>query len=173
MTRLWVFILCLVCLALLAACGSPTSEPARLSPETEINALITQIIPAESKATPQSLTTPKPTVAVVPTLSTGSLPAVELAPLFTTDLMKALGNELQLRLEDIRLVSVEQVDWPNSCLGVERKGVMCMDVITPGYLLVFETSNGIYEVHTNIDGTQFLIVPQTKLFTSPPMTDDE
>lgn len=164
MTRLRIFSLCLVCLGLLAACTSTTLEP-------ESGIVSSPAVPAESEETPTVPTEPLGTVELVPTLSTGSLPTVEMAPLFTADLMEALGSELQLRLEDIRLVSVEQVDWPNSCMGVESEGVMCMDVITPGYLLVFETTNGTYEVHTNIDGTRFLIISQTKLITTPPTTD--
>jgi hypothetical protein len=168
MTRLRVLSLYMLCLALLAACGSTATEPPLSNPKTEPGSVSSPAVPTESQETPTGLTSPLPTVGLVPTLATGTLPTVEMAPLFTADLMKALGSELQLRLEDIRLVSVEQVDWPNSCMGVERKGVMCLDVITPGYLLVFETTSGTYEVHTNIDGTYFLIVSQTKLFTSPP-----
>lgn len=79
-------------------------------------------------------------------------------PDFTPDLITALAAELKVQAEEIRLVSSESVEWRNSCLGVEQEGVMCMEVITPGFLLTFETPQGIYEAHTNEDGSRYIFV---------------
>ena len=47
--------------------------------------------------------------------------------------------------------------WPNSCLGVQRMGVMCTDQQVPGYILVLGVKGKQYEFHTDRDGVE--IVP--------------
>jgi len=89
-------------------------------------------------------------------------------PDFTSDVQTALSSELKIDAQDIHLLSAEKVQWRDSCLGVERKGLRCLDVITPGYLLVFETSQGNYEAHTNDDGTSYIFVQQDANATEAP-----
>lgn len=96
------------------------------------------------------------------------IPTELSAPSFVPDLLTALGKELQIDPTEFKLVSVEKVQWRDSCLGVEREGMMCLEVITPGYLIVFETPKGIYEAHTNDDGSAFLFVPQQDNPTETP-----
>ncbi len=50
------------------------------------------------------------------------------------------------------MVSVEAVDWPDGCLGVQTPGVMCTMVITPGYRVILEADGKQYEYHTNASG---------------------
>lgn len=52
-------------------------------------------------------------------------------------------------LEEVTLVSSEAVQWSNSCLGVERDGMMCLMVITPGYRIKVKVMNTTLEYHTN------------------------
>ncbi|MBN1371098.1 MAG: hypothetical protein JW987_03980 [Anaerolineaceae bacterium] len=52
-------------------------------------------------------------------------------------------------LEEVTLVSSEAVQWNNSCLGVERDGMMCLMVITPGYRIKVKVMNTTLEYHTN------------------------
>jgi hypothetical protein len=52
-------------------------------------------------------------------------------------------------LEEVKLVSSEAVQWSNSCLGVERDGIMCLMVITPGYRIKVKVLNTTLEYHTN------------------------
>lgn len=52
-------------------------------------------------------------------------------------------------LEEVTLVSSEAVQWSNSCLGVERDGMMCLMVITPGYRIKVKVLNTTLEYHTN------------------------
>lgn len=90
------------------------------------------------------------------------------APEFVKDMLTALTSELQIDAKEVKLVSAEKVQWRDSCMGVQRKGMMCLEVITPGYLIVFETSKGIYEAHTNEDGTAYLFVAQEQSPTATP-----
>lgn len=88
------------------------------------------------------------------------LPTELNAPSFITDLLPELAKELQIDVNEIKLVSVEKVQWRDSCLGIEREGMMCMEVITPGYLVILETPLGMYEIHTNDNGSAYIFVPQ-------------
>jgi hypothetical protein len=66
---------------------------------------------------------------------------------------EALARVLSLNLGDIRLVSVQLVDWPDSCLGIALPGAACAQVVTPGYLIVLEANGKQFEYHTNADGS--------------------
>ena len=63
------------------------------------------------------------------------------------------AQELTTSLETVRLVSIEAVEWPNSCLGIEKEGSICLQVIVPGYRIVVESNGQQLEYHTNQDAT--------------------
>jgi hypothetical protein len=50
------------------------------------------------------------------------------------------------------LVSVERVQWPDSCLGLARAGEVCAQVVTPGYRVVVSLGGRQLEYHTATDG---------------------
>ncbi len=52
----------------------------------------------------------------------------------------------------LTLVSVESVQWRNSCLGCAGPDEACAMVITPGYRVVLRAGDALYEVHTDQDG---------------------
>lgn len=68
-----------------------------------------------------------------------------------------LATENSLRPDDVRVVSVEEVMWSDSCLGVNRPGMMCLQVITPGYRITVEAGGKQYVYHTDDAGGK--IVP--------------
>lgn len=59
------------------------------------------------------------------------------------------AQEFNTALDTVRLVEVERVEWRNSCLGVEKAGRMCLQVITPGYRVTVEVDGQRVEYHTN------------------------
>ena len=61
----------------------------------------------------------------------------------TRELAGRLGSA-----DGITLKSLEQVDWPDSCLGVNQADVACAEVISPGYRVILEANGQIYEYHT-------------------------
>lgn len=65
---------------------------------------------------------------------------------------KALMEQLKVDGDLIGLVSAELVDWPDACLGIQTPGVMCAQVITPGYKVVLSANGVEYEFHTNETG---------------------
>jgi len=66
------------------------------------------------------------------------------------DLAKAdLAKRLGIPPAQIALVKVENIDWPDSCLGIHQPGVACLDVMVPGFLILLSAQNKTYEYHTD------------------------
>lgn len=84
-------------------------------------------------------------------------------PLAATNARLDLAAKLGLAHELlISVLSAEAVDWGDSCLGVETPGIMCLQVITPGYRVVLEAGGQRYEYHTNATGEQLVLVKPGK-----------
>jgi hypothetical protein len=75
----------------------------------------------------------------------------------------ALAKNLGLDPSQIKVVSTEAVEWPDSCLGVSVEGIMCSQVVTPGYKITLEANGKQVEYHTNQDGSS--VVPATVALT--------
>jgi hypothetical protein len=78
-----------------------------------------------------------------------------------------VAQELQVDVENVELVSVEAVEWPDACLGVYSADTMCAQVITPGYRVVVAVDDTQYEYHTNQDGSSI------QLYTEPAANVDK
>ncbi len=53
-------------------------------------------------------------------------------------------------------IEVRAVDWPDACLGVDTPGIACAQVITPGYVVLFDNGILAYEFHTDTNGNAVL-----------------
>ena len=80
-----------------------------------------------------------PVTEVVPSLVAEALP-----PEVAIEIQNQLSEALGVATDQIQIETVEQRDWPNSCLGLAGADEVCAEVITPGWLVVF-----------NIDGTEY------------------
>lgn len=65
----------------------------------------------------------------------------------------ALAARLDVKPEAVAIVSNEPTEWPDACLGVQQDGVLCAQVITPGYKVLLEHDGTQYEYHTDTGGT--------------------
>ena len=61
-------------------------------------------------------------------------------------------------VDQVILMSIEEVEWRDSCMGIDQPGMACMDFITPGYRVFFDTPQGKVEVHTNADVSSYRIL---------------
>jgi len=61
-----------------------------------------------------------------------------------------LSRRTQIPASDIRLLGVEGVQWPDSCLGCAKPGEMCLMVITPGYRIGLQAGGRGYDYHTSM-----------------------
>jgi hypothetical protein len=66
---------------------------------------------------------------------------------------QAAASQLDLELDAIEIIEMEEVEWPNACLGLPEPGEMCAEVITPGYRVVVEAEGEQYVYRTNLDGS--------------------
>jgi hypothetical protein len=66
--------------------------------------------------------------------------------------VQALADQLKIKPADIKVTSVEDVMWPNSCLGNALPNQKCLDVITPGYKIILSANGQTYEYHADQTG---------------------
>ncbi len=64
-----------------------------------------------------------------------------------------LRSRLGVASAEIGLVSAEQEQWPDGCLGAAEPGEMCTQAIVEGYRVILEAGGQKYEFHTNMDGS--------------------
>ncbi|MBE9474254.1 MAG: hypothetical protein IMY85_05130 [Chloroflexi bacterium] len=69
----------------------------------------------------------------------------------------SLGDQFQslfIDLNQVKIVDSSQVEWSDTCLGVEQPGVDCLPQSTQGYRVVLETNGLQFEVHADHVGGQ-------------------
>jgi hypothetical protein len=116
------------------------------SDRPDMNEAVTPAVVDLTKVTPEAFTEsetlhemPQPGLPN-PSAAASNRSAVELA--------SALG----LETDDVEIVSIEQVDWPDSSLGCPAPGESYATVITPGFRIVLEAGGQRYEYHADTEG---------------------
>lgn len=106
---------------------------------------------------PRAAATQEPVIVEQPThINTDLTPAQRIA-------ISTVAQNLGVTPDKIKLISTEAVDWPDSCLGVSTEGIMCSQVVTPGFRVKLEVNGQQVEYHTNQDAS--VIVPATVALT--------
>jgi len=77
--------------------------------------------------------------------------------------VRQLAGNLGLQGGDISVVSNEETEFSDACLGVVMGDVSCAQVITPGRIIILEAKGFQYEYHTSEDGDH--IQPATLALT--------
>jgi hypothetical protein len=67
-----------------------------------------------------------------------------------------LAKQLDIPSNKIVVQSNEQIDWPDSCLGVVSEDIVCVPVLTPGFLIQLEVLGVLYEFHADIYGSRLI-----------------
>lgn len=67
-----------------------------------------------------------------------------------------LAEELSIPPEEVNIIEVQEVEWPDSCLGVTQPNQMCLQVITPGYRLVVQAQGKQIILHTDREGKRII-----------------
>lgn len=68
--------------------------------------------------------------------------------------IKQLAANLGLQENDISVISTEETEFGDACLGVAMEGVMCAQVVTPGWVIVLEANGIQYKYHTSEDASR-------------------
>jgi len=72
---------------------------------------------------------------------------------------QALSDSLGIPVSEITIASVTAEEWSDACLGVQTPGIMCAQVITPGYLVELEANGAQYTYHTDQTGGIVVAAP--------------
>ncbi|MCC7023193.1 MAG: ferritin-like domain-containing protein [Thermomicrobiales bacterium] len=66
--------------------------------------------------------------------------------------LDAIARKLGVSPSDVRVLRLEQRDWPDTSLGCPQPDTMYAQVITPGYLVEVEAGGRKFEFHTDEQG---------------------
>ena len=80
-----------------------------------------------------------------------------------------LAEQLNVAVADVEIVSTEQVEWTDSCLGLGGAAEICAAVMTPGWRADFEVNGQPYEVRVDETGAT-IRSPQVQ--AEPPTLED-
>ena len=115
------------------------------------------VTPLPPPGNPAAATPPPPPAAE----ATTAAPPAETTPTPAEhagqEARNLIAQQTQLDHDQITIVAVEEVEWPDACLGVYGPEEMCAAVITPGFRVVVDTPNGEYVVHTDAEARSLRI----------------
>ena len=91
----------------------------------------------------------------VPAAVTQVMPVLEdvLPPDVALAIRDRVSEILGVPVESIQLTSIEEMDWPDGCLGLPEPDEVCTEAITPGWLLVFTADGQEYRFRVDQTGT--------------------
>jgi hypothetical protein len=90
---------------------------------------------------------PVPATEVIATVVNALPPDVAL------NVQNRVSEILKTPVENLQLESIEQMEWPNGCLGLPEQAEVCTEAITPGWLLVFNVNGQKYRFRIDQAGT--------------------
>ena len=115
------------------------------------------LVDATGKPTQPPAGTPTSVPTVGPTVQPTHIP-VDIPPVQRKAIDAAIAAFGQ-PANQVKLVSIEPVQWPDGCLGVTLPGMMCIKGPVPGFRIILETKGKQYEFHTNLDAS--MVTPNT------------
>lgn len=128
-------------LSLLAACAPVDSLPEQPPLTSETNQPpAAEIIPLPT----EEEIFPSPTIGIIITQEEVNMIFEKVRPL--------IAEQLQVSPDEIRLLEIASVEWPDGCLGLASPDEMCIQVITPGYRLLIGINDKTHEVRTDQNG---------------------
>lgn len=65
-----------------------------------------------------------------------------------TQVKQDLAERLKVPVDQIRVVSIKAVDWPDTSLGCPKPNMFYAEVITPGFEIILEANGQEYAYHT-------------------------
>lgn len=152
---LLALLLALLVLGVLAACGTgATSADGDGTPADGDGT------PATAPITPTApITSTAPITPTAPAPGQGAEVALDDVPATVRDAAQAaLATHLGVVSTTLRLEQAEALEWPDSALGCPAPNSYYLQVITPGYRLVFRDQAGeTYPVHTSETGRPLIL----------------
>ncbi len=63
-----------------------------------------------------------------------------------------VARDTGINASQVTFFSLEQITWPNSCLGLAVPGEICLAVETPGFRVILTAGQDHYTFHTDLTG---------------------
>ncbi|MDX1665398.1 MAG: hypothetical protein R3272_16510 [Candidatus Promineifilaceae bacterium] len=79
---------------------------------------------------------------------------VDLPEQVVEQVQQVLAQALGIEPAEITIVSVEQTEFPNACLGLAEPGELCAEVITPGFEIAVDAADESFTVRSDLEGTE-------------------
>lgn len=112
------------------------------------------------------VSTPVPSGTPVPTVPSPLETPVNYG---LNNAIQMLAQQLSTDTSQIKVISVEAVDWPDACLGVNLQGRVCAQVITPGYRIILQALGKQYEYHTDQSGGNVILASSPTVNVGSPL----
>lgn len=140
-------------IALLALAGC--QAPAALGPEAGGPAAPTAAPAAAPAEETTEETTAAPTAVAAPAEAApiGQEETVQRPEQFAA---QDLAQRLAIPVEEVTVVEVAEVEWPDASVGCPQPGMMYAQVITPGQLITLQAGGQTYSYHSGRGGQPFL-----------------
>lgn len=103
------------------------------------------------------------------TATTGADEEGEQAPAAVLAAQSWLAEQLSVAVEEVNLLSTEQMEWTDSCLGLGGAAESCAAVMTPGWQANFEVEGQEFEVRLDESGTN---VRSPQIALTPPILEE-
>ncbi|RMG94697.1 MAG: hypothetical protein D6706_13425 [Chloroflexi bacterium] len=142
--------------------NTPETEPIAETTETAVSPT-PELVTAEPRTIDLTQITPVPPeqgeLIVQPEPGKPNIP--EHLKTFIQTLKEDLANRKNLNIEDIQVITIEEVTWPDSGIGCPQPGMMYLTVLTPGYKVILAADNQQYIYHSK-DTTYFVLCENNK-----------
>jgi hypothetical protein len=76
-----------------------------------------------------------------------------LPPDVAVNVQNRVSEILKTPVESLQLESIQEMEWPNGCLGLPEEAEVCTEALTPGWLLVFNVNGQQYRFRIDQTGT--------------------
>ncbi len=70
--------------------------------------------------------------------------------------IQLLAKQLAISPHQVLVQTSDQMDWPDSCLGVEASDLICVPITTPGYRIQLEALGIVYVFHADVYGSRLI-----------------
>jgi len=168
---------------LLSGCAQPAGGQPRTPPPQPTPAQSPQPTSPGPTAAPQPTASPTGGVPATPSPTAAAQPGVPsptgqpagqgaVVPAGAEPLVEKAKQDAARKAgvspDQVTVVSVKAVQWPDSSLGCPQPGFMYSQVVTPGYLIVLSAGGKTYEYHSD-RGQQVVTCANPR----PPLSADQ
>ncbi|MCJ7667275.1 MAG: hypothetical protein MUP04_03150 [Anaerolineae bacterium] len=102
--------------------------------------------PSPTRTTPTLQPTPSPTKAIVTPTRISQTPCPSSGSI-EEQAREALADFMGISSGEVKVIEVEEVEWPDTSLGCPQPGMAYLQVIVPGWRVVMRAANKVYEYH--------------------------